>query len=275
MDFVIVNGVIIRPSENKLTPFFGDNPLHIHHKIWFGFGGIPLWDENLLLITEELEILGAEFPAAFNNKRELFRITKRMLNKNKYYRSGYLNFHFFIANNHTDFAVTSNAFSEFEFPFSEQGLLLHFSGLKKDSQNPYNQFAMFNELYWKAESKITGASHFHKSIFLNHEDKVCDAGSSNLFLISGNSLVTPSLETGCYNDILRSYILEISEQLKFNIIESDRITRQDVLTAGELFMVSEQNGFQWILGVENKRYVRQQSVQIYQKLNEILKEKAS
>lgn len=275
MDFVIVNREIVRTEEANLTPFFWNNPMLIHHKIWFGFGGIPLFNENLLLITDELEILGAEIPEIFRNKRELFRITKRLLNKNKFYRSGYIEFHLFIRNNNSGFAVTCDAFPEFDFPFPEQGLLLHFSAIRKDPQNQYNQYAPFNEMYWKTENKITRDSNFHKSIFLNNDDKVCDAGSSNLFIISGSTLITPSLETGCYNDILRSYILDISELLKFNIIESDRITRDDVLKAGELFLASERNGFQWVLGVDNKRFVRRQSVKIYQQLNAFLKEKVN
>lgn len=273
MDFVMVNGEIVRAGEANLTPLVWDNPHLIHRKIWFGFGGIPLWDENLLLLADELEILGAEIPDLFKNKRELFRITKRMLNKNKFFRSGYISFHLFIKNNKTDFAATCEALTEFDFPFSEQGLLLHFAGLKKESRNQYVQFAIFSELYWKAENKITNESRYHRSIFLTNEDKISDAGSSNIFLISGNSLITPSLETGCYNDLLRSIILEISEELKFNIIESDRITREDVLKTGELFLAGERNGLQWVMGVENKRYVRQQSVQIYHRLNAFLKEK--
>ncbi len=198
-----------------------------------------------------------------------------MLNKNKFFRSGYIHFHFFILNSKTNFVITGIPFGEFEFPFPEQGLLLCFSDLKRDPGNPYNQYGIFNELTLLAENKSIRETHYQNSIFLNIYDMVCDAGNSNLFLISGNTLIAPSPETGCINDILRNIILEISEELKLKILESDRITREDVLKSNEVFLAGERNGFQWVMGVETKRFVRHNSVKIYQKLNEFLKEKVS
>ncbi len=66
MDFVIINGEIIRKEEANLTVFIWENPFVFHHKSWFGFGGIPLFFENLALLKEELEIFGAEIPQLFN-----------------------------------------------------------------------------------------------------------------------------------------------------------------------------------------------------------------
>ena len=88
MDFVMVNGEIVRAGEANLTPLVWDNPHLIHRKIWFGFGGIPLWEENLLLLADELEILGAEIPDVFKNKREL----PHPLRGHRGYRTGQCSF---------------------------------------------------------------------------------------------------------------------------------------------------------------------------------------
>jgi hypothetical protein len=41
----------------------------------------------------------------------------------------------------------------------------------------------------------------------------------------------------------------------------------------EIFFASEEIGIQWVLGVENKRFVNPVTKQIHRKLNKILKEK--
>jgi branched-chain amino acid aminotransferase len=55
--------------------------------------------------------------------------------------------------------------------------------------------------------------------------------------------------------------------------ESADIKREDIFHIDELFIASEETGIQWILGVENKRFVHEYSVSIHEKLNEYLKEK--
>ena len=46
MEYVIVNGEIIKKEEANFTSFFWNNPLIFTKEIWFGFGGIPLFAEN-------------------------------------------------------------------------------------------------------------------------------------------------------------------------------------------------------------------------------------
>ena len=273
MDYVIVNGEIIRKTEANLTSFFWNEPQFFHHKIWYGFGGIPLFFENIQLIHQQINLFGAEIPSLFNHQRELFRITKRMLNKNKFFRSGQINIQLFIQERKVDFVITSMSFPEFEFPINEQGLLVHFSEIKKDSGNIYNRFALYNQLIWETEKTKNEETPFQNSIFLNENEMVCDTDSANIFMIKNNSVITPALETGCYNDILRDFILSISNELNFKITEAANLKKDDVYNMNEIFLAGENNGFQWVMGIEGKRFVRQKSVLIHQKLNEFLKNK--
>lgn len=273
MEFVIVDGEILKKEETNVTSYLWNEPQLLLFKIWFGYGGIPLFPESVARIRQYLNITGAEIPAILKNQRELFRLTKRMLNKNKFFRSGYVNIHLFIRKRKVNTLITSTAFATFEFPISEQGLLLQFSGFNKFSGNPLGKYHLQHQITEEAEKAEILNSLYQNSIFLNENNVICDAIGANIFMFKNNTLITPSLETGCIDDILRSLILEIAVSLGYKVLESASIKKKDLLQMNEIFLADSSNGIKWIMGVENKRFVRQNSIYIHKKLVEFLKNK--
>lgn len=271
MDFLIVDNKVISKDEVNLTAFFWDEPFVLSQKMWFGFGGIPLFHENIELLLQQMETLNLPFPDSFKNRKELFRITKRMLNKNKFYRSGLIHFQLFWHDSKIHSVITSFAFPEFEFPFSRHGLLINYSTLKKHSEISLNRYSFYNTTLWKAAEARLRDSHFQNSILMNENNFVCECVNANIFMIKGNALITPSLQTGCFEDKLRNTILEIAPNFNLKVMESAKVKKEDLLQMDEIFIASEENGIQWILGVENKRFVHHYSAKIHEKLNEYLK----
>ena len=212
-------------------------------------------------------------PSFLEDKRELFRITKRMLNKNRLYRSGWVNFQLVWLENGFNFLVTSLPSDTFDFPISQKGILLNYSDIIKYSTNEFNSFPIFNESIWRAAIAQNRNTLFQNTILLNEKKSVCECVGTNLFLYQKNELITPSISTGCVEDTLRSVILEMAKTSGFQLRESDNIKKEDILKVDELFIASEETGIQWVLGVENKRFVHDHSVTIYEKLNAFLKEK--
>ncbi len=273
MDFLIINGEILKKEEANLTPLFWDEPFIISQKIWYGFGGIPQFTINLNFLIQQLEALNYQLPAFLKNKRELFRITKRMLNKNKFYRSGIVTIQLFINNTHINYLITSIAYPEFDFPISKHGLLINFSDNIKSSENRLNQHKFYNRANWKINRAKLRDSSFQNSIILNQNGMICEGIASNIFMLKDNVLITPSFDSGCFEDTLRATIIKTAAALKIKTAEIPNIRKEHVLAMDELFFASEEFGIQWILGIENKRFVPKISNLIYEKLNEILKEK--
>ncbi len=274
MDFIIVNGQIIRKQEAGFNTLFWDEPFVITQKLWFGYGGIPLFHDNVETMKITLNTLKINIPDLLSNEHELFRLTKRMLNKNRFYRSGIITLQVFAGQSETSTVLTSFAFPGFDFPVSDQGIILNFSEFEKFSGNPLNRFLFFNEPNWKfAEARIQDTS-FNNSIFINEKGTVCDCISSDIFMIKGKSLFTPSVETGCYTDTLRDHLMKVASNANLKVVESEEVKREDVLQMNEIFLASEELGLQWVLGVENKRFVHQYSVKLHQLLNEYLKKLA-
>jgi len=273
MDFIIVNGEIIKKPETGFIPFFWDEPFIITQKIWFGFGGIPLFQENLNSVKLTLNTLNADIPGLLKNDKELFRITKRMLNKNKFYRSGIITCQVYIGHDETNTIISSFAFPEFDFPISKQGLMLNFSEFEKYSGNPLNGFAFFNAPQWKFAEARNQDTTCNNSIFVNEKGIVCDCISANIFMIKGKLLYTPSIETGCFTDGIRTHILEVASKSNLKVSETNDINKEDVFQMNEIFIASEELGIQWVLGIDNKRFVHRYSLLIHEHLNETLKHK--
>lgn len=273
MDFIIVNGQVVSAPEINLTRIYRENTCYLSGQTWFGYGGIPLLNENVDRLMEQIEKLQLPVPPVLEDKRELFRITKRMLNKNKFYRSGLVNIELFWDKNEMNSVITSKPSLHFEFPFNEQGILVNFSDHKIFSGNSFNRFSFFHAPQWKSTERDIQNSPFANSIILNEKDAVCECLRSNIYLVKDTRLLTPSGWSGAYIDIIRSSVLKLADDIGLKVHEQTLIKTDELAEMDEIFIAGEETGFHWILGVENKRYIHHYADIIHKELNEKLREK--
>ncbi len=264
---------MVEKGEADLTQLFRDHSFSLSQKLWYGYGGVPLFSENMELLTRQLEALKIPLPGEFINKRELFRLVKRMLNKNKFYRSGLVNIQLFWKDREVQTLVTCNAYAGFDFPFSEEGLLVCFSSQKKFAGNRFNRFVFFNETLWETALAEIRDTPFQQVFILNEKNNICESAYANIFMVKGGELFTPSLKSGSYEDVVRPVVLEMANHLGLKTSETEILREGDVLEMDEVFIASEQLGIKWILGVENKRYLHYYSEKIHKKMGEFLKGK--
>lgn len=273
MEYVLVNDVVTKKAEAKLSTFLWDKPFIVSQKVWFGYGGIPLLHENITSLKEQLATLGFQLPPHFNNYRELFRLCKRILNKNKFYRSGHLTIQIFASDSGSNSLITSENAENFDFPIAKEGALIGISSLKKDSNSPLPRFACYNQGIWQAANNEIKNAPFNTSVLLNDNGFICEGINANIFILKDNILLTPSPQTGCYNDVVKEVVFSLSDQLKVNLVQTDEIPKEILTVADEVFLLSEAQGIQWLLGLGNKRYIRSFSLELHEKINTFLKNK--
>ncbi|HKJ78360.1 MAG TPA: aminotransferase class IV [Prolixibacteraceae bacterium] len=273
MDFLIVNGEVIATNSFKRAPFC-QNSFTLCKKTWFGYGGIPLLNENVDNLLQLIDELGLPVPAILENKRELHRIVKRMLNKNKFYRSGLIRFEIFWENNTAHCVITSQSFLHFDFALNEQGTLVNFSRHKILSANHFNRYAFYHSTNWQISAMDLTNSKFKNSIILNEKDGVCECINSNIFMIKGKTLITPSLLSGCFESSIRTPILKLAGELGLKVHEQTFIKTGELQEMDEIFLAGEETGFQWLIGIENKRYIHQYIDVLHKEFNDKLKGKA-
>jgi branched-subunit amino acid aminotransferase/4-amino-4-deoxychorismate lyase len=275
MKFLIFNGKIVKYEDISLREFYMTNSLQLTQKIWFGYGGIPLFSQNIDLLIHQAEILHLPLPGQIKNIKELFRLSKRMLNKNKNYLSGFIIFKLISDGSSSIITASSVPYAEQGLPYNEQGLLVTISDHKKFSYNRLNRYHFFNQPLWDSILFSLKGTLYNNAVILNEQNNICECAYGNIYLVKGDEIFTPSLSTGCYEDTFRTMINKAATDTGKKLAEVPDIAGSDLFKMDEIFIAGENIGIQWLLGVENKRYIHYYSSVIRNQLNVMLEEKAS
>ncbi|MES2410331.1 MAG: aminotransferase class IV [Bacteroidota bacterium] len=130
----------------------------------------------------------------------------------------------------------------------------------------------------KTANKITHitASIFAKenqldsSLLINETKNVIEAATGNLFMLTGNSLITPPISEGCLNGIMRKQIITIAKLIdSIEVIETP-ISPFELQKADELFVTNVIIGIQPITKYRKKEFGTRLSEQLLEKLNALI-----
>lgn len=92
---------------------------------------------------------------------------------------------------------------------------------------------------------------FEETVFLNSAGQVCEAATSNLFVVRDGEVSTPSISSGCLRGITRSVVIELAETHQIACRECN-LTADDLHSADELFLTSSIRGLMGVARFENR-----------------------
>ena len=92
---------------------------------------------------------------------------------------------------------------------------------------------------------------FEETIFLNTAGHLCEAATSNLFLVRNGGIATPSLESGCLPGVTRAVVIGLAAQLGIACEECE-LTSGDLLSADEIFLTSSIRGLMGVSKFEQR-----------------------
>ena len=108
---------------------------------------------------------------------------------------------------------------------------------------------------------------YQNCLFLNEKKMVVEALQGNLFLVKGNTIITPPISDGCLRGIIRKQIIAIANQSKEYTIEEKSISPFDLQKADELFITNVILGIQPITKYRKKEFTNRVSKELLQRLN--------
>ena len=88
-------------------------------------------------------------------------------------------------------------------------------------------------------------------VILNTAKRVCEGTASNLFIRIGNKVLTPSLEEGCLDGVMRKQIINFYKN-KNNPVYEGEITLDKLEKADEMFLTNTISGVQSVCSYNNK-----------------------
>jgi branched-chain amino acid aminotransferase len=159
-------------------------------------------------------------------------------------------------------------------PLSDKTYTIEKSNFEVDL---YKDFAVTKQLLstLKTTNKIihVTASIFAKEnqlescLLINDSKNVIEAISGNLFMVMGNTLITPPISEGCLNGIMRKQIITLAKQFETIDVVEREISPFDLQKADELFITNVIQGIQPITKYRKKEFEIKLALQLLEKLN--------
>lgn len=95
---------------------------------------------------------------------------------------------------------------------------------------------------------------YQNVLLINEKKELVEAANSNVFIVKGRELITPSLSSGCINGIIRKKVLEVAQKnLKLATLER-QVSPFELLKADEIFLTNSINEFQKVNKYRKKTY---------------------
>lgn len=111
---------------------------------------------------------------------------------------------------------------------------------------------------------------FDNCLLLNDSKNVIEALQGNLFMLKGNTLITPPVSEGCLNGVMRKQILALARKMENLEVIEEVISPFDLQKSDELFITNVIKGIQPVTKYRKKEFGTNLSQLLLQKLNEIV-----
>ena len=128
-----------------------------------------------------------------------------------------------------------------------------FSNLKSANFQSYSMAALY-----------AGENKLNDCLVLNSSGGIADSTIANIFLIKNGVIMTPALDQGCVNGVMRRYLVEQFQISGYEVQEGVIITSH-LENADELFLTNAINGIRWVRQFRDKTYTNSKTVEIDRK----------
>ncbi len=143
-------------------------------------------------------------------------------------------------------------------------------GVREDCWKPVSMTSDLktsSALMYVLAAQFARAGGWDECILLNDAESICEAVQSNVFLIKGEKVITPHLDSGCVNGVMRTYLISLLED---DVFEEREVEVKELLEADEILLTNAVRGIQWVREFEGKVYGNKKAVELTALLNNTL-----
>ena len=126
-----------------------------------------------------------------------------------------------------------------------------FSNLKSANFQPYVMAAQYAR-----ENKLNDC------LVLNSYNRIADSTIANLFLIKNEIIITPSLDEGCIDGVMRKYLVNSIKSDGADVKETT-VSEKDILNADEIFLTNAIHGIKWVSHFRSNKYGSKKTTELY------------
>jgi branched-subunit amino acid aminotransferase/4-amino-4-deoxychorismate lyase len=152
------------------------------------------------------------------------------------------------------YLITADPLSEPVYQLNEKGLRL---GLYTEIRKPINALSGIktaNSLIYVLAARFAREQNWDDAILLNEHGRVCEATSSNLFIVLPDKrILTPPATEGILPGVLRKNLLSWLRANGYQIEEAILLT-EDFYRAEEVFITNVIHGIRWAISFRERRF---------------------
>jgi branched-subunit amino acid aminotransferase/4-amino-4-deoxychorismate lyase len=133
--------------------------------------------------------------------------------------------------------IVARSYTPYPRHVYQQGFKAIVSRIRRNTQSPISTLKSLNyldSLLARQEAKIAAVD---EAVLLNEQGFLAEGSTSNIFLVSGNALLTPSEDSGILPGITREVVLGLATSLSIKTMER-KITLKELTQADEAFFTN-------------------------------------
>lgn len=235
---------------------------------------IQFFEDHMIRLMYSMKILKMNIPNVIKSgfiEKEIIKL----LHKNKLYQGVRIRLSIFRndggkytpTDNNISYVVETDYIENYHYELNQKGLIIDiFNDIKKPA-NKFSNLKTSNSLLYVMAGLYSKEKKLDDCVLINEKGNIVEGVSSNIFLIKGSTLSTPTLKDGPVAGIMRKQILKIADSVGFKINHESSITEEQLLNADEVFFTNSISGIRWVVAYKEKRYYNNNAKKLVNKLN--------
>ncbi len=236
--------------------------------------GKPLyWEDHYFRISSSLLITKMNTPNNFSIESFKQFIEELLQKNNLCFQSSRVKITFFRNSsgyylpdeNNTSYIIESESLVSDLYQINKKGLNITFYRDNLISKGPLSNIKSSNRLINVVSSMYARENGYDDALLINNNNHIVETTKGNIFIVNhSNNIITPPLEDGCINGVVRSVLLR---EKGYHILEKS-ITFSEIMNANEIFISNVITGLCWVSKLGSKSYIKNISTKLLVLLNQ-------
>lgn len=161
-----------------------------------------------------------------------------------------------------EYCIEATKLPEEKTLWNERGWEIDIYPYVRKGQDVFANLKTANYLPYVMADRYAAEKGLDEALVLNSHGHLCDASRANLFLVLENSIMTPGLDQGCVNGVMRRYVMEEAKKKGYSVKQAE-VTLEDLEGACEVFLTNALQGVKWVQRFRGKEYRSEQTRRLY------------
>lgn len=250
---------------------YGDS---VFETMKFANGKINFWEDHYFRLMSAMRIVRMEIPMNFSPEFIEEKITELISAKHSEKQTCRIRLSivrqdgglYTPTSNNIDYLIETSVIEDADFELNEVGLKMD---VFKDHYKPkglLSNIKSTNCLIYTVAGIFARENELDDVVLINENKHVVESVSSNVFLVQGNKLITPPIESGCLRGVIRKNILKIASKAQLEVEEKD-FSPFEIQRADEMFLTNAITGIQWVSNFKKKTLKKVKTKILLEELN--------